>query len=98
MAKQRNYSTELKRQVVLEYLAGETLYGLSKRHDVSRNVIRLWIARYEADGELNASPNTLLEGALRGRRRRGRYYLALKLGSERMNSPFAHCLWVVSTS
>ena len=53
MSKQRNYSTEFKRQVVLEYLAGETLYGLSKRHDVSRNVIRLWIARYEAGGELN---------------------------------------------
>ncbi len=53
MAKQRNYSTEFKRQVVLEHLAGETLYGLSKRHDVSRNVIRLWIARYEADGGLN---------------------------------------------
>ncbi len=53
MAKQRNYSTEFKRQVVLEHLAGETLYGLSKRHDVSRNVIRLWIARYEADGDLN---------------------------------------------
>ena len=53
MAKQRNYSTEFKRQVVLEYLAGETLHGLSKRHDVSRNVIRLWVARYEVDGELN---------------------------------------------
>lgn len=53
MAKQRNYSTEFKRQIVMEYLAGETLYGLSKRHDVSRNVIRLWIARYEANGELN---------------------------------------------
>ncbi len=53
MAKQRNYSTEFKRQVVLEYLAGETLHGLAKRHDVSRNVIRLWIARYETDGELN---------------------------------------------
>ena len=53
MAKQRNYSTEFKRQVVLEYLAGETLHGLSKRHDVSRNVIRLWVARYETDGELN---------------------------------------------
>jgi len=38
---------------VLEYLAGETLYGLSKRHDVSRNVIRLWIARYEAGGAPN---------------------------------------------
>lgn len=53
MSKQRNYSTEFKRQVVLEYLAGETLYGLSKRHDVSRNVIRLWIARYESDGALD---------------------------------------------
>ncbi len=53
MAKQRTYSTEFKRQVVLEHLARETLYGLSKRHDVSRNVIRLWIARYEADGDLN---------------------------------------------
>lgn len=53
MAKQRNYSTEFKRQVVLEYLAGETLYRLSKRYDISRNVIRLWIARYEADGDLN---------------------------------------------
>ena len=53
MSKQRNYSTEFKRQVVLEYLAGETLYGLSKRHDVSRNVIRLWIARYETDGALD---------------------------------------------
>ena len=52
MAKQRNYSTEFKRQVVLEYLAGETLHGLGKRHDISRNVIRLRIARYEADGEL----------------------------------------------
>jgi len=53
MAKQRNCSTEFKRQVVLEYLAGETLYGLYKRYDISRNVIRLWIARYEADGELD---------------------------------------------
>ncbi len=53
MAKQRNYSAEFKCQVVQEYLAGETLYGLSKRHDVSRNVIRLWIARYEAGGQLN---------------------------------------------
>ncbi len=30
MAKQRNYSTEFKRQVVLEYLTGETLYRLPK--------------------------------------------------------------------
>ncbi len=58
MSKQRNYSTEFKRQVVLEYLAGETLYGLSKRHDDSANIIRLLIARYETDGELNGDTTT----------------------------------------
>ena len=31
-----------------EYLAGETLHGLAKRHDISRNLIRVWVARYEA--------------------------------------------------
>ncbi len=64
MAKQRNYSTEFKRQVVLEHLAGETLHGLPKRHDVSRNVIRLWIARYEADGDLDDDTTLVHEGTL----------------------------------
>ena len=32
MAKQRTHSIEFKRQVVQEYLGGETLYGLAKRH------------------------------------------------------------------
>ena len=48
MAKHRTYSIEFKRQVVLEFLGGETLLGLSKRHDISRNLIRLWAAKYEA--------------------------------------------------
>jgi len=39
---------DLKRQVVAEYNAGETLHGLSKRHDVCRNLIRVWIAKAEA--------------------------------------------------
>lgn len=50
MAKQCNYSTKFKRQVVLESLAGETLYRFFKRCAISDNVIRLWIVRYEADG------------------------------------------------
>ena len=37
MAKHRTHSIEFKRQVVQEYLGGETLHGLVKRHDVSRN-------------------------------------------------------------
>jgi transposase-like protein len=40
MAKHRTYSTEFKRQVAQEYIAGETLHALAKRHDVSRNLIR----------------------------------------------------------
>jgi transposase-like protein len=48
MAKHRTYSVEFKRQVVQDYLTGETLHGLAKRHDVSRNLIRIWIAKHEA--------------------------------------------------
>ncbi len=48
MAKHRTYSMDFKRQVALEFLGGETLHGLGKRHDVSRNLIRIWVAKYEA--------------------------------------------------
>ena len=50
MRKHRSYPVEFKRQVAQEYLAGETLYGLAKRHQISRNLIRIWVARYEAGG------------------------------------------------
>jgi transposase len=48
MAKHRSHSVEFKRQVAQEYLAGETLHGLAKRHDISRNLIRIWVDKYEA--------------------------------------------------
>ena len=48
MPKYRAHSIEFKRQVVQEYLAGEPLHGLAKRHDISRNLIRVWVAKYEA--------------------------------------------------
>ncbi len=48
MAKHRTHSIEFKRQVAQEYLAGEALHGLAKRHDVSRNLIRIWVAKLEA--------------------------------------------------
>jgi transposase len=41
MAKHRTHSIEFKRQVVQEYLGGETLYGLAKRHEISRARIQL---------------------------------------------------------
>ena len=48
MAKHRTYSIEFKRQVAQEFLAGESLHGLSRRHGVSRNLIRVWVAKLEA--------------------------------------------------
>ena len=48
MAKHLTHSLEFKRQVAQEFLAGETLHGLSKRHDLSRNLIRIWVQRFEA--------------------------------------------------
>ena len=48
MAKHRTHSTDFKRQVAQEYIAGETLHALAKRHDLSRNLIRIWVAKYEA--------------------------------------------------
>ena len=48
MVKHRSHSIEFKRQVAQEFLAGETLHGLAKRHDVSRNLVRVWVEKYEA--------------------------------------------------
>src|SRR5271166_6456070 len=48
MAKHRAHSIEFKRQVSQEFLAGETLHGLAKRHDICRNLIRVWVQKYEA--------------------------------------------------
>jgi transposase len=48
MARHRSHSVAFKRQVAEEFLAGETLHGLARRHDISRNLIRVWVAKYEA--------------------------------------------------
>jgi len=48
MAKHRTHSIDFKRQVVQEYLGGETLHSLSKHHDISRNLIRIWVEKYQA--------------------------------------------------
>jgi transposase len=47
MARHRSHSIELKRQVAQEFLAGETLHGLAKRHDISRTLIRIWFKKLE---------------------------------------------------
>ena len=48
MAKHRTRSIEFKRQVAQDFIAGETLHGLAKRHDISRNLIRIWVKKLEA--------------------------------------------------
>jgi transposase len=40
MTKHRSHSVAFKRQVAEEFIAGETLHGPSKRHDISRQLIR----------------------------------------------------------
>ena len=47
MARHRSHSIEFKRQVPQEFIAGETLHALARRHDVSRNLIRVWVKKLE---------------------------------------------------
>jgi transposase len=48
MAKHRSHSIEFKREVAQEFIAGETLHALASRHDISRNLIRIWVRKFEA--------------------------------------------------
>lgn len=48
MTRHRTHNVAFKRQVVQEYLGGEPLRGLAARHELSRNLIRIWIEKYEA--------------------------------------------------
>ena len=48
MARHRTHSVEFKRQIAQEFVAGETLHALAKRHDLSRNLIRIWVSKLEA--------------------------------------------------
>ena len=48
MTRHRSHSAAFKRQVAEEFIAGETLHALSKRHDISRQLIRIWVSKFEA--------------------------------------------------
>lgn len=48
MAGHRSHSIEFKRQVAQELIGGELLHGLAKRHDISRNPIRILVSKCEA--------------------------------------------------
>ena len=58
MMKHRSHSAAFKRQVAEEFIAGETLHALAQRHDVSRQLIRIWVGKFEAgalDGDVQAA-------------------------------------------
>ena len=59
MARHRTYPIAFKRQVAQEFLSGEvSLHGLGKRHDICRNLIRVWVEKYERgefDDEMEAA-------------------------------------------
>src|SRR5688500_8127966 len=48
MTKNRSYSIAFKRQVAEEYLAGAAPSALGRRHDLCRNLVRIWVRKYEA--------------------------------------------------
>jgi transposase-like protein len=53
MARHRSFGSQFKRQVAREFLDGRAgLHELARRYSLSRNLIRLWIRKYE-DGEFN---------------------------------------------
>ncbi len=52
MARYRTYTIEFKRRVAEEHLSGgAALSELARRHDISRELLRTWVRKYEA-GEL----------------------------------------------
>src|SRR5467141_2797055 len=48
MARHRTHSLEFKRQVAQEFLACEPRHGLAKRYELARNLIRIWVQKFEA--------------------------------------------------
>src|SRR3712207_7096966 len=52
MTRYRTYTIEFRRQVAEEHLSqGTSLNQLARRHDVSRELLRIWVRKHEA-GEL----------------------------------------------
>lgn len=48
MSTYRMFTVAFKRQIAQEFLAGASLNALSHKHEVARNLIRIWVAKYQA--------------------------------------------------
>ena len=59
MARYRTHTVEFKRQVVEEHLNGGTsLNELARRHDLARELLRIWVRKYEAGEFTGDGPTT----------------------------------------
>jgi transposase len=58
MARYRTYTVEFKRQLVEEHLGGVSLNQLARRHDISRELLRTWVKKYEAGDLAGGRPTT----------------------------------------
>ena len=47
MTKHGFHSAAFERQAAEEFIAGGTLHALSKQHDISRQLIRIWVGKFE---------------------------------------------------
>ena len=61
MARHRIRRVEFERQIAREFVAGETLRALAKRHDLSRNLIRIFVSELEAGAFDDAHAADMLE-------------------------------------
>jgi len=48
VTKHRSQIAAFKRQVAEEFIGGETLHALAARHDISRQLVRIWVGKFEA--------------------------------------------------
>ena len=48
MARHRSHGVAFKRQVAEKFIAGETLHALAKRHDISHQLIWIWVGKFKA--------------------------------------------------
>ena len=76
-AKHRTHSIEFKRQIAQDFIAGETLHALANRHDISRNLIRIWGGSLRL-GRSMMTPRRLI--CFRTTRQRSRRWSAWSVG------------------
>jgi transposase-like protein len=46
--KRRTFSIDFKKEVVAEYLGGETLHRVARRHHIDPALLRIWVEKAEA--------------------------------------------------